>query len=162
MNYLIILLVIALVVAPVFWIMPSPRQKRQARLRQLALQQGLQLKVCDLPQTHRAAIRREAPRHGMLYRLPWPGRERTELAYLRQGEMLCLRTAEGVEWRGDPPARVLQAIEARLRELPQPVKALAVSLQGIGCYWTEQGDEALVESIAGVLHELRRELINLH
>lgn len=156
MSYLIIILVLALVLGPVFWIMPSPSQRRQQQFRSQALQQGLQLKVADLPQSRRSAVRQETPQQGMLYRLPWLDRQFSRQSWLQAGEIRCLRLQQGLEWQGQVPAAVQSVVEACLSQLPPSVKALALAADGVGCYWKEQGDVENVRRIAENLAEIRQ------
>lgn len=72
MVWLLILFVALFVIAPVFWIMPTPAQRRQERMRARARTLGLEVVGCELPQTRRQRVRGEPRRLGMLYRAPFP------------------------------------------------------------------------------------------
>jgi hypothetical protein len=156
LSYLIILLVAAMVVGPVFWIMPSPRQKRQVKLRQRAMSLGLQVKISDLPQTHRSQVRRESPIQGVLYRRLWD----TKVEKLPELQ-LCLKTDAGYEWTGSSDTLVRSLFESVLSSADMKLLALEYSPAGVAGYWHEKGSEEAVDSIFATLDQLREQLLPL-
>ena len=52
MEWLVIVLILLFVMAPVMWLKPSPRQKRQMALRDSARQQGVTIKMAVPPLHH--------------------------------------------------------------------------------------------------------------
>ncbi len=153
MNYLIIALVFAMVVSPIFWIMPSPRQKKLMQFRQRAMALGFQVKVCELPQTERERVRREEPKQGVMYLLSWQQKRKTEMY-----QHLLIRT----EIDTATAERIWTPMEEKLRqallELPVQVKAIECATPGVAIYWTEQGGIELLETIYQRLFSLRDEL----
>lgn len=49
MEWVLIVFVVALIAAPIMWLQPSPRQKRQMALREAARKQGIDVKVATPP-----------------------------------------------------------------------------------------------------------------
>ncbi|MEE8059092.1 MAG: hypothetical protein V3T17_14835 [Pseudomonadales bacterium] len=153
MTYLIIFAVIALLLAPVFWMMPSPRQKRQMQLRQYAMSLGLVVKVCDLPQTHRAKVRKEDPEQGVNYSLPWrrPGSNSGVFHFIcvrDEQEMLSLTKG----------SVVLSILSMALSDLPETVVAIEYTSSGVGIYWRETGASDGVDFLRHRLDTLTGEL----
>ena len=156
MTYLIVFLVMALVISPVFWMMPSPRQKRQMALRQRAMSLGLSVQICDLPQTHRARVRQEAPERGVNYLLPWrrKGVKAGAFKYLAVRELESLSDETGA-------AEVDQLLSKTLAGLPNEVLALEYTSSGVAIYWREKGGAELVDFLHQQLEALCVELSRL-
>lgn len=150
MTYIIIVLVVALVLAPIFWIMPSPRQKRLMAFRQSALALGLQVQVCDLPQTHRAKVRQESPHQGVLYRLPWKHPQLKSQRF----DYLVLRDGVGEGEQDKRVGRVAELLREYLAGYPQQFCAIEFSNIGVAVYWKEQGAVEFVATVHQSLIEL--------
>ena len=150
MAYLLILLAVALVIGPVLWMKPSRGQARQARIRLKARALGLDVRLTELPQTHRAAVRREDVRQGVVYRrVVYDPRTVLELNHR------LIRDADTWEAAGEPLPAALQRVLDQVREqLPADVVAIELGPQGPGIYWREMGDEREVEQIAEQLKVL--------
>lgn len=148
MAYVIILIVIALALAPVMALKPSKTQKLQMRLRDRARECGLHVQLCDLPQTHRQQVRREDLERGVCYRLLW----RHDAAKLHQFEYRLHR--DETEPNAAPPA-ILVALQQVLANLPVAVLAVEFSSLGVAVYWREAGDVDLVDNIARQLETLQ-------
>src|SRR5690606_9616694 len=148
MIYLLVLLVMAMVIGPVMWMKPSAGQQRLARMRMRARQLGLDIRVTELPQTHRASVRREDVLQGAVYRIPvHDPRKVLPLNYR------CVRDLRG-EWEFEGkalPAPLQQIVEAAQQQLPRDVVAIELGPQGPGVYWREAGDEAAVDAVAARL-----------
>ena len=141
---------------PVLWLKPSPAQKRQAQLRQYAMGLGLQIKLCDLPQTHRATVRKEIPAKGVVYKLPITSKDGRFL----QQNYLLLRTESDFEALGDHSA-IQSVLKQHLFQLPDKVSALECNPAGVGAYWREKGAEADIDQIHQVLIDLRKAVLSL-
>lgn len=157
MTYIIIILVVALVLAPVFWIMPSPRQKRLMAFRQAALELGLSVQVTDLPQTHRAKVRQEAPQHGVLYRLPWKHPQLKSQRFTS----LVLREAPVESGQNNQPGRVAKLLTEHLADYPEQFCAIEFSNIGLAVYWKELGPVEYVETLHRSLTDLCAELAEI-
>ncbi|WP_019530189.1 hypothetical protein [Dasania marina] len=173
MNYFIIAIIVAIVLGPIMWMMPSTRQRQQVALRQYALAQGLQIKVCDLPQSHRQRVRKAPAKQGVIYRLPLANKRPITMT-----QVYCLSRAEFVsdqfspqpepavtspqadvyEWQGDSLAAVEAEFTAALQHCPASAVAIEYSAAGVACYWQERGGNAAVDQIKSALAALREQL----
>lgn len=140
MSYLIILLVVALAVAPLLHFAPSKRQRRVARLREHAAIGGLFVEFRDLPEGVRPAAT-SAGGNTIYYgrRLPPP----------RHGEIRAGTWAPGPEgWRA---AGNRQPVPPPLSNLPAGVQAASLDSGSCGVYWQESGGEEEIDTIRAVL-----------
>jgi hypothetical protein len=153
LGYVVVGLVAAMVVAPVLWIMPTPRQRRQERMRARARALGIDVRIGELPQTRRARVRRESPRQGAAYRLAGNG-ARTGL----RSTLVC-RDNPSSPWQlesGDEaPAELLAPLAAFTGAAPADVAALELNPLAPTAFWRESGDEENVERLAAALAALR-------
>jgi hypothetical protein len=139
-SYLIILVVVALAIAPLLHFVPSKRQRRVARLREHAALSGLFVEFRDLPQGVGAVT---AGRSGnTIYygrRLPPP----------RRGEARSGLWAPGADgWRA---VGQRQPVPVPLGELPASAQAAGLDNSSCGVYWQEAGDEHDIDRIKAVL-----------
>ena len=154
MSYLIILLIVAVVVGPVMWMMPSAKQKQQIRIRDYAMRQGLQIKIADLPQSHKQMVRKESPVQGVVYRLPLTSDKPITLKTIS-----CLKKVEqGYEWQGQPQQELQSLFEDVLAQCPESAMGLELSGAGVACYWQERGGEAAVDQIKSALEKFRAQI----
>ncbi len=154
LKYLIFLLVFAMLVAPVFWMMPSPRQKRAMRLRERAMQLGMQVSICDLPQSRRSRVRKEQPEQGVAYRLAWQQAMPTgKYSYL------CLRVEDGFETIGDSNPLINESLQGCLSEAPPEVLALECNGSGLLLFWREHGSVDEVEKLHAFLQTSREAML---
>src|SRR5690554_4998599 len=138
LGYVVMGLVAAMVIAPVLWIMPSPRQRRQEHMRARARALGIDVRVGELPQTRRARVRRESPRHGAAYRLTGAGARSG-----RRATLVC-RDGPAAPWQlesGDEPPPALAGPLARFSaRAPADVVALELDAAAPTAFWREVGD----------------------
>lgn len=140
MNYLIILILIAVVVGPIFGLMPSPKQKRQMKLRDKAMALGFQVKICPLPQLHRAKIRKEDTVEGVAYRFARKAKIQKGLAVDSDRQIICLR--EGTDQdKPKTPGPFYRFLEEALEALPSDIVAVELTPLWYGVYWSERGSE---------------------
>ena len=153
MGWLIAFVVVAFVIAPVIWIMPSPAQKRQAQLRARAHQLGLGISLADLPQSHRAKVRREPAARGVCYCL----RIQRDRSWVRPQWFIWREASEGEgEIEGQCPASVKAALAALQAKMSADTVGVGSTPEGYALYWRERGDEAAVEHVAALLEEIRQ------
>ena len=160
MSYLIIAVVVLMVLSPIFWIMPSPKQKRQMQLRQKAMALGLIVKIADLPQQHRAKVRQEKAEQGVTYLLPWEVKRK----HPEGVEYLLMRDPGDTpsSFDGSAFAQQMQALmQAALQQLPDSVVALDYAKPGLSLYWRERGDIEVVSSLHSQLSDLRKAVLRL-
>ncbi len=156
MSYLIIAVVVLMVLSPIFWIMPSPKQKRQMQLRQKAMSIGFIVKIADLPQQHRAIVRKEKAEQGVTYRLPWEIKRKHPEGL----KYLLMRNPDGATTSTSSPD--LQALMQKcLDQLPDTVVALEYSSPGLALYWRERGDSEVVEELYQRMIQLRTAVLAL-
>ena len=149
LDWLIIVFVVLLALAPLWHFAPSKGQRRVARLREAAALAGLFVEFRDLPLPP-----------ARLERLP-----RAERQVLYYG---CRLRSQ----RGDPPARVAwwredgrwssrparREAPPQAELMPSSVLAIEVGPASCGVYWREEGDEDDVANLAGILVEWRDSL----
>lgn len=152
MVWVILFVVVAMVLAPVMWMMPSPAQKRQAVMRERARKLGLMVNIVDLPQSHRAKVRREPAVQGVSYSL--------RIARQKGVQRPCWFI-----WREQPadepqaaaavPAVLIDEIQSLRDMMPADMVGLESNEAGYSAYWREQGDSAVVDQIAELLGRVR-------
>lgn len=143
-TYLLIILVIAVALAPLLHFVPSKRQRKIAGMREYAALHGLFVEFRSLPGVprEREQGRVSAPRGDIIYygrRLP-PQRGKSAER--------CSWIADEEGWRGlqrrDKPPALLQ-------QLPPSVLAASVDEGSCGIYWQESGDPEEVALVVRVL-----------
>ena len=153
MAWIIAFFVVAFMVAPVVWMMPTPAQRRQARLRQYAQSLGLTINITELPQSRRDRVRKEPARLGVRYCLPILRKKN----FYRPQWLIWREPPEGEEdVSGQCPAPVVAQLEALRASMAADMVALESGSEGYALYWRERGDEATVESVAELLEQVRQ------
>lgn len=144
MSYLLIVLVIAVALAPLSHFVPSKRQRKVAGMREYAAVHGLFVEFRSLP---------GAPAKGEVSAVSVP---RGEIIYYgkrmppkrRKGSERCSWVVDEQGWRGldrrDTPPDILP-------ELPATVLAASIDEGSCGIYWQEVGEKADVEQIVRLL-----------
>jgi hypothetical protein len=148
LQYLLILFVVALALAPLTHFLPSKRLRKQARMRELAAVHGLFVEFRDLPVVE-APAGREARTQQVIYygkRLQASrGHPRPRRAWLR----------EDARWRG---LQRRWEVPCVAREMPHAVLALSIDEGSCGVYWQEAGEEDDVALIVAALARWERSL----
>jgi hypothetical protein len=145
MEYLVIILVVALALAPLSHFAPSKRQRAVARMRESAALRGLFVEFRQLP-GHRAPQARAAGRasEGVIFygkRLPPARGGAPQRGSWNQSE-------DG--WRS---ARGVEAAPDILRQLPADVLAASVDEGSCGIYWRESGNPEQLVDIIDVIEQ---------
>ena len=168
MAYVIAIVAVLMVVGSVLWLKPSKAQLRQTNLRLLARRLGIDVRLCNLPQSRRARVREERPEQGTVYRLPIferrepppPDyllcRENSAAPWLVEKSLGEKNTSEN-EIQLPPALRAL--VEKVAAELPADAVALELGPQGPAVYWRERGDENTLRRLHQMLVELRSALL---
>jgi hypothetical protein len=141
-----------MVIAPIFWFMPSPEIKRQMVMRDRAMQLGLQVKICDLPQTRRARVRKEYLEKGVVYRLLWK-------KPLQPRDQFCELLLKSGDSENPVSAAVEELLTGSLAAMPEAVLALEYATSGVAVYWRERGGIGEVENISDCLERLQKEIL---
>ncbi len=153
MTYLLIVFVLALALAPIFALMPSKRQKLQMELRDRARQIGLQVLVCDIPQTRRQQVRQQRTEQGVVYRRLW---EHSEMLK-KQFQYIRVRGDDNPE---PMPSEIKVQLEQLLFNLPDSVRAVDCATVGLGVYWKEEGSQDDVSMIKEQLDAVKIECLS--
>lgn len=147
MSYLIIILVIALALAPLSHFIPTKAQRKAARLREYAATHGLYVEFRDVPHAGELAVAK--PRANTIYygkRVRAGGRG-------PEGQIAWLFGSEG--WIGLPRR---EPVPPQLSLLPGGILAASADQDSCGIYWQESGEEAEIDQICTVLEELAETL----
>ncbi|PAU74008.1 preprotein translocase subunit YajC [Halomonas salipaludis] len=158
MNWLLIAFIVALIVSPVMWLKPSPKQKRVARLREHARKAGVRVKLAA-PPLHAAGKQMPSYRWGYPGEQPGPRfvavRESASSGVLKP---VC----HGWRWRIEPlrplPDEVFQRLEALLTRLPQDALVLESEVHGLTLWWYESQGPERFDSYLGDMAALRDSL----
>jgi hypothetical protein len=145
LSYVIIILVIALALAPLSHFIPTKAQRKAARLREYAATHGLYVEFRDVP--HSGALAVAKPMANTIYygkRVRGRGLE---------GQIAWLFGAEG--WIGLPRR---EPVPSQLSSLPGGILAASADQDSCGIYWQESGEEAEIDQICTVLEELANTL----
>ena len=157
MTTLIIVCAIILILGSSLWILPSPRQRAQMKLRREAMMKGLQVKLTKVKDL-------EYPGeevHCIAYRLP-----RQPKSVAKNKTWMLYRHSESNDelripgWLYDRHAGLyrfddVQAVLTLLAQLPEDVIAVEGSIGTLSVYWNEQGDSDDLVTIMRVLTELQ-------
>lgn len=152
MTWFIVFIVVALVLAPVMWMMPSPAQKRQIVLRERARELGLMVHIVDLPQTHREKIRKEPSQKGVSYSVRiarQKGWQRPHWFVWRE------QPTDEPAPTYQPPRAILEQLQSLRDQMPADMVGVESCEMGYSAYWRERGDSATVDAVAAVLHRVR-------
>lgn len=149
--WIIIVLILVVAFGPILWLMPSPRERRLARLRQQAYRDGMRVEMRRLPKQDPAAEERvtasgrplDLTRECAAYLHPLTAR----LRMLPSGRLL--RGGEGLRavpgWvfefgkKPDHPRLedMLAVLEPVLQDLPEDVIAFECEPRSVAAYWLE-------------------------
>ncbi len=173
MTWLLIGLLVLAAIGPIFWVLPSPGERRQMRLRNRAMAAGVQVRLRTYPDPGAPATERvtaggrvrKPRRQVMTYRMPviLPPRAR------RMAPVWCWlrhRDAEAAGevpagWTADPPsaqgdATYWQQVRELVASLPATVVAVEAGPEDVALAWLEHGEEDAADAIVATLEQLRR------
>lgn len=149
MAWLLVLVVVAFVAAPVVWMMPSKAQQRQVAMREAARKAGLQVRIGPLPQTQRQQVRQEDKRNAVCYGLLLKRDNRAAAE-----EWLVWREDDEDDQRSlHAPAAAREAALALLAKY-DTVRCLERNELGLWLWWFERGEPPLVADLAEALMAL--------
>ena len=152
MAWLIIFIAVAMVLAPITLMMPSPAQKKQAILRERARERGLMVNIVDLPQSHRQKVRQEAAQQGVSYtlRIARKKGQTRPLWFFWREEPLDEPAAGKI-----PPDAIFEELKVLREDMPADIVGLESTEAGYCVYWRERGSTDTVDYIAGLLSKVR-------
>lgn len=145
MTWFIVFLVVAMLVSPIAWLIPSSSQRRIEAMRAEARRLGFQVQLVALPQTRRQQVRKEETLQGACYRLAW----REEFKYAPHNQFLRHEA---------PEERATDWPESCFSALPQSVVALDCNRLGTALYWREQGEPEQLSQAVQVLLDWQQQL----
>ncbi|MCC5888104.1 MAG: hypothetical protein JJT88_16845 [Gammaproteobacteria bacterium] len=177
---IIIAFTIALVVGPLMWLRPTPRDRQLERLRGHARKRGLNISIREIPDPDPRPQDRvssggkvlQPSLNVALYQLPLRLPGRVEGRHAPDWEVIRLRhdVRSDVEdevsagllsgWRFSRPGLpLIEGVVGRLSELlagaPRGTAKVEGDASTVGLYWHERGAEAEVDAIADLLEALR-------
>lgn len=174
MNWLIIIGLMLLVIMPIFWVLPTAKQRQESRLRQHASQLDLHVSLAQLPQLHArpedrvdSAGRQLAPViHCGRYALIVDDKSPTEALLsswrLRRsatvvGGLLADERLSGWYLVSQPWTLsdvAVKPIVDCLERLPKSALMLESAPPELAVYWLETGTTEIVEALADSLQSL--------
>ncbi len=140
MAWFFILFALLLVVSPVMWLKPSPKQKRVAALRQQAAKDGVNVKL-EVPPLH--GIKTAMPAYRWHYSRQRPG---PDFVLVRDDHASASLKPfmHGWRWRHEPLRPLPEALEARLKglleRLPQDALVVESHRHALTLWWWESQD----------------------
>ena len=163
-QIIIIVIVVAMMVGPIFMMRPSGRDEREAKLRNIAREMGLIVHLSARPSEKTQSSDRQRENSGQqfaVYMLPWP-----ESILSREHKMPSW-TLEQKKYQHDihfqgfwdwlnackSPESWFQAIHATLSTLPVGVVALSSASPGLSVYWDESLRGKTPELAVGNIYE---------
>ncbi|WP_372613459.1 preprotein translocase subunit YajC [Halomonas sp.] len=155
MEWLIIVFVLMLVVSPVMWIRPSPKQQRVAALRRDAMKTGLSVKL-EKPPLH--GEQTAMPVYRWHYPQQRPGPDFVLVRDTHAAETLK-PLAHGWRWRQEPLRPLPLDVEERLKRLLSrlPLDALVIesNRHALSLWWWESQDFARFSTYLDDIEALR-------
>lgn len=137
MEWLIIVFIMLFVIAPVMWLKPSPRQKRQQELRTQIAKQGVSIKLEKPPLHH---FRGTMPAYRWHYPQEGPGPDFLLVRDSNASEALTPFHA-GWRWRIAPlrplPDAATAALKTLLERLPQDALVVQSTPYALTLWWWE-------------------------
>lgn len=144
---LLCLAAVALVLGPIMLMQPTPTQRREARLRQSALELGLRVHLQAVPKETDTDARAKMM---AAYCLPWASSKDANNAWI----LVKTKYSHGLhfsgpwDWEKEAEGGNFLALQQSLETVPERVVAIASGPQGLCCYWDELGGEQVLEEIA--------------
>lgn len=168
--------ILLLAIAPIVWILPTPRQRQEGRLRQRAMQIGLRVQLDHLPKQNPSPeeLIDGAGRalHPTLACARYALSIKQDTALQQPGYFVIFspgkkhitlsdnRLPEGWLWRDENQTRPnldddkVEAISHCLTRLPQSTLALERTTHELAVFWRESGGDGDVDLILETLQKL--------
>jgi len=163
LNWIIIAVVIVMIIGPILYLLPTPKDKRLAGLREQARNLGLNVKLESIEQLDPGPQERVSaggvykdPRYSCAaYQLPMsigsyvddrlillkiPAQPTVPFVVAMDGWALSGPASQAV-WQGIARVEsITQVLREILGKLPQDTLACAIDARFVACYWTEKAD----------------------
>jgi len=147
----------ALLLGPILLMQPSAGQRREAKLRQCALEKGLRVHL-QVPPT--GADVPNYVKTMAMYCLPWTeqGDTRHVWTLVKKNYSHELHCHGRWDWGIKCESRDVSPVLSLIDQVPEKVIAIAGGPQGLCGFWSEIGSEADVEAISEWLHSTAEKL----
>jgi hypothetical protein len=180
MTWLIIIGVLILAIGPIFYLLPSAKDKRLVKLRERARRQGLNVRIAFLPKLDPDAGERvsaggavrETKIECTAYELPVGKRLRLDAFLIRRlpasPTILVYEVFPG--WGTTQldesnvvkrDRRLVEALAHAASQLPSDAVGLGFDARSVSCYWRERsdGEDGAIEQIDRLLKRLIDDLV---
>lgn len=153
----ICLAAVALFLGPILLMQPTPSQRREAKLRKLAMESGLRVHMQKYPEGAETDGRAKTITS---YCLPWADKKDARDAWV----LVKTKYDHGLhfhgQWDWNKKADLVKeaALRRSLDTVPERVVAIASGPQGLCCYWNELGGEGVVKEIDEWLRQASTQL----
>jgi hypothetical protein len=167
-KWIIVTIVVLSLIGSVSWVMPTPMQRAQAKIRQLAMAKGIQVKVSKLqgprelgevaPESYLATsygLARQLPARGTKldlrssHRVTWQVFKAAGLNTQGLPDAWCWNRGEGAL-----NAEQLEHLAQLIKQLPTDVYALGANPMAVQAYWHERATPADLDALELVLKAL--------
>ncbi len=148
--YFLVIGVISLMIAPVLWMQPSPRQKQLAALRAKAMALGLSPQIAKRPSEVSQTEADTVAKYSLLLR------ENRKTLIMQRLAYRPLYKDEGVisGWLDQDDNAAEPAIAQMLSLLPNSSYLVELMGNSVSLYWKEQGEEQDLKIIYSVFSDL--------
>jgi hypothetical protein len=172
LSWLIIGLILFAAFGPLFWLVPSRRDRRLAKMRSRARALGIQVEVTQLPDVDAPASarvtaggRRLAPMVSCAaYRLALPRAARAAPQWqLLHGGAESNGPLPGWQWDSPPvgDAQYWERVGAIIAALPADTLACSAQTTAVACWWRENTPAENAENSVDSLHAMLAKLAEL-
>lgn len=160
MKWTIIILVVMSLLGSMMWVMPSPRQRFLAKLRQQASRHGFQVQMVHLISPRAAGEIEPETRMATVYRLPRYNLDKQQRYHFkvwqvfRQTAVANEGLPEGWCWgKGERclNAQQLITLNTLLEALPEGVSSIESTPVHLSIFWDERGDENMLDEFQTLL-----------
>lgn len=161
MNWMLIVLVLLAIVGSMMWMMPSPRQRVQALLRQQAMRQGFQVQIARILFPRALGEMVADQRDCVAYRLPRLGEQVVKPSEPWQIFKVSSHANSGLpdnwSWKqgeGRLAEPALELINQLIEQLPTDVYGIESTPISVSLYWQERGTPETVTELKSQLQQL--------
>lgn len=162
MKWAIIALIMTSLIGSMMWVMPSPRQRFQSKLRMDARKLGFQVSLKHLKLPRGQGETEGDERNLPLYRFARTNLDRKEReqfagwSVARVNALANIGLPQGWSWiRGESELNSgrLKKLSDWLEGLPQEVIAVESEAHSLGLYWTEPQSEGALDRLAALANK---------
>lgn len=162
-KWLIVTLVVLSLVGSVSWVLPTPLQRAQAKIRKLAMQKGVQVRISKLQGPREQGEVAPDSHLATGYTLPRSSDAAKAMAKSHNWEIF---KAKGLHTKGLPESwcwnrgegalsvAQLAVLETLLATLPKDVYAVSASPIGVAVYWHEKSTPQELDNLIAFMQGL--------